>query len=193
MTNHQIEANIDTWLEHPNLHNTNGNSSDTTSTMLAELNSILKSFPHIQPDEVLQHLPALSPLSFLVLDNTNDTLTQSQMLKAEDKQEFLDAKEVELQGLLNMRVWKYWRISTLPQNACLKNSVWSYQHKWSADGTLVKYKAQLCADGCQQQQGVDFLHSYAPIITWTTVCLVPLLLVLLNLHCRQVDFTPAFP
>jgi len=126
MTNHQIKANINTWLKHPNLHKTNGNSSDTTSTMLAELDSILQSFPHIQPDEVLQHLPALSPLSFLVLDNTNDTLTQSQMLKAEDKQEFLDAKEAKLQGLLDTHVWKYCKIFTLSQNACLINSVWSY-------------------------------------------------------------------
>jgi len=39
---------------------------------------------------------------------------------------------------------------------------------------------------------MDFLESYAPVITWTTVRLVLLLSVLLNLHCRQVDFMQAF-
>jgi len=28
---------------------------------------------------------------------------------------------------------------------------------------------------------------------WPTVCLIPLLSVLLNLHCHQVEFTQAFP
>jgi len=50
-----------------------------------------------------------------------------------------------------------------------------------------------CADGQQQQHGVDFFESYTPVITWTMVHLVLLLSILLNLHCRQVDFTQAFP
>jgi len=75
--------------------------------MLAELDHILQSFPHLQPDNILQHLPALNPLSFLALDNANDTLTRSQMLRASDKQEFLTAEEPELNGLCKMNVWKY--------------------------------------------------------------------------------------
>jgi len=110
-----------------------------------------------------------------------------------DKADFLAAEEVELQGLIDMHIWKYRKISTLPPNAHLINSVWSYRCKWTADGKLVKYKARICTDGCQQQQGINFLDSYVPVITWTTVCLVLLLSVLLNLHCQQVNFTQAFP
>jgi len=91
-----------------------------------------------------------------------------------------------------MNIWRYHQIATLPENAHLINSVWSYRCKHTADGHLVKHKAHLCADGCQQQHGVDFFDSYAPVITWTTVRLVLLLSVLLNLHCHQVDFTQAF-
>jgi len=61
------------------------------------------------------------------------------------------------------------------------------------DGHLIKHKACLCADSHQQQYSVDFFHSYAPVIMWTTVCLVLLLSILLNLHCHQADFTQAFP
>jgi len=60
--------------------------------MLAKLDNILQSFPQLQQDDILQHLPgALNPLSFLALNNANNTLTQSQMLCASNKQEFLTA------------------------------------------------------------------------------------------------------
>jgi len=75
--------------------------------MLAELDNILWSFPQLQPNGILQDLPALNPLSFLALDNANDTLTHSQMLHAPNKQDFLTAEEQELNGLLEMNVWKY--------------------------------------------------------------------------------------
>jgi len=132
-------------------------------------------------------------MSFLALNNANDTLTHSQMLRAHDKNDFLQAEDNKLNGLLKMNAWWYWCISSLPPNAQIINSVWSYCHKQTVDGHLLKHKARLCADGCQQQYGVDFFDTYAPIITWTTVCLVLLLSVLLSLHCCQVDFTQAFP
>jgi len=92
-----------------------------------------------------------------------------------------------------MNVWKYRQISTLPKGTQLINSVWSYCHKCTVDGHLLKYKACLCADGQQQQYGIDFFESYTLVITWSTVQLVLLLSVLLNLHCCQVDFTQVFP
>jgi len=92
----QLDATVDTWIS-PNDSN-ESTSSDPTSTMIAELDAILQSFPQLQPDDILQHLPSLDPISFLALDNANDTLTCSQMLQAPDKQEFLQAKETELKG-----------------------------------------------------------------------------------------------
>jgi len=193
LADHEVDATVDTWLSHTSESSDEGNSSDPTASMLAELETILHSFPQISSDDILQQITSMNPLSFLALDNANDTLTRSQMLRAPDKQAFLDAEEVEIQGLFDMNVWKYRRISTLPSTAHLINSVWSYHQKRTADGHLLKYKACLCANGRQQQYGVNFFDSYAPVITWTTVRLVLLLSVLCNLHCRQVDFTQAFP
>jgi len=74
LTNHQVDTQIDTWLTHSDPQDVNGNSSDPASTMLAELDSILQSFPHIQPNDILQNLPALNPLSFLALNNALPSL-----------------------------------------------------------------------------------------------------------------------
>ncbi len=86
-------------------------------------------------------------MSFLALDNANDVLTQSQMLHASDKQEFLDAEDEEINGLLKMNAWTYWRISTLPEGAQIINSVWSYCRKQTVNSHLLRYKACLCTNG----------------------------------------------
>ncbi len=72
--------------------------------MLAKLESILQSFPQLQPN-ALQNLPTLNFLSFLALDNANNSLTHRQMLQAPDKQDFLNSEETELKGLLAMNIW----------------------------------------------------------------------------------------
>jgi len=144
-------------LGHP-LTTKDGNSTNTTSTLLAELESILQTFPEISQDEILQHLHSVDPVSYLALDNANDMLTCSQMLKAPDMQQFLDAESNKINGLLKMNAWKYRHISTLPPGAQLINSVWSYCQKRTVDGYLLKYKAHLCANGWQQQYGIDFLN-----------------------------------
>jgi len=146
------------------------------------LDDILQSFPQLQLDDILQNLLVLNPLTFLALDNASDMFTHSQMLCATEKQDFLNTEEQELQDLLEMNVWKYWQI------LCLVLSMQMHCH-----GHLIKHKECLCADGHQQQFSMDYFQSYAPVITWTTVCLVLLLSVLLNLHCWQVNFTRAFP
>jgi len=141
LSHHDLDVTIDTWLQHPEDDLQDGNSSEPTSAMLAKLTGLLQSFPQLQPNDVLQHLLALNPISFLALDNANDTLMCSQMLHAHDKQAFLDAEEQEINGLLDMHIWKYHKISTLPANTQLINSIWLYQQKCMVDGHLIKHKA----------------------------------------------------
>ena len=57
---------------------------------------------------------------------------------------------------------------------------------------MKKFKARFCARGDQQLEGVDFFETYAPVVQWTTVCLMLTLEVLLNLKSKQGDVTAAF-
>jgi len=41
------------------------------------------------------------------MNNTSDMLTQSKMMQAHNKQDFLNAREEELNGILQMNTWKY--------------------------------------------------------------------------------------
>jgi hypothetical protein len=88
--------------------------------------------------------------AYLTLNNKEDTLTQSQMLKTTDANLFIKAQTPEIRGLEKMGVFKYSPIHTLPPRARLLSSIWSYRRKRRPNGALLKHKARLCVDGSQQ-------------------------------------------
>jgi hypothetical protein len=127
------------------------------------------------------------------VDNKADTLTQSQMLKDSDCALFIASQEPEIRGLQKMDVFEVQPISTKPITAKLLSAIWSYRRKRSPVGTILKHKSRLCVDGSQQLHGRDFWETYAPVVSWSTICLLLLLSTILNLKTRQVDYTQAFP
>jgi hypothetical protein len=142
----------------------------------------------------LPFIPTESTIqAYMAMDNKEDTLTQSQMLKTPDKTQFLEAQLPEIRGLEKMGVFQYQHISDLPPTAKWLSSIWSYRWKRRPNGELLKHKARICVDGSQQLHGRDYWETYAPVITWSTVRLVLLLSTILNLKSRQVDYTQAFP
>jgi hypothetical protein len=58
---------------------------------------------------------------------------------------------------------------------------------------LIKgFKGQICARGDQQEKAVDFFEKSAPVVQWTTICLMLILEVLLGLKSKLGDVTAAF-
>ena len=53
-------------------------------------------------------------------------------------------------------------------------------------------KAQLCVCGDQQQHGVDYFETYAPVVQWTTIWLIPIVVNVLNCVTVHPDYTNAF-
>ena len=72
------------------------------------------------------------------------------------------------------------------------DSVWAFKIKRFPDGLVKKFKARFCVRGDQQLEGVDFFETYAPVVQWTTICLMLTLEVLLNLKSKQGNVTAAF-
>jgi Reverse transcriptase (RNA-dependent DNA polymerase) len=158
---------------------------------------------HAAIDEIMEansaFLPDLSifePVGFAASTN-EDVLTQAEMLRAHDKDEFLKAQVKEIEGLIELNVWKYVQLKDLPTNAQLINGIWSYRCKRAADNTLLKHKARFCADGSKMKAGIHYSNdidaTYTPVVQWATVRISLILSVLCQLHCRQVDFVQAFP
>ena len=59
-------------------------------------------------------------------------------------------------------------------------STWVFQHKHFLDGSICKLKARLCIHGDKQVHGVNYFESFAPVVHWTTICLVLIMAVVLN-------------
>ena len=58
---------------------------------------------------------------------------------------------------------------------------------------VYKWKARLNVHGGQQEHGVHYWDTYAPVVTWQTVRLFLILSLLLGWQSRQLDFVMAYP
>jgi len=134
-----------------------------------------------------------TPASTSVATNKEDILTQSQMLKTSDREEFIASQTTEISGLHKFDVMDIHHISKLPPRARLLSSIWSYRRKRLPNGVLLKYKSRLCVNGKEQSFGRDYWETYAPVASWATIRLMLVMATLLNLKTRQVDYTQAFP
>jgi hypothetical protein len=64
--------------------------------------------------------------------------------------------------------------------------------KRTPSGAFPNYKARICTDGSQQQYGVDYWNTYAPVVSWSSVRLFLTLSHIHRWHSTQIDFTKAF-
>ena len=114
------------------------------------------------------------------------------MLRAKDKEKFLSAEVKEIDGLSRQQVFELVRRDSLRPDTQYMRAVWTYRRKRAVDGTLLKHKARLCADGRRQVKGIHFDEVFAPVVSWSTVRLILFLSNLLGLATRQIDFVQAF-
>jgi hypothetical protein len=83
---------------------------------------------------------------------------------------------------------------TLPKGTKVLTSVWLMKKKRRIlSREVYKWKAQLNAHGGQQEHGVNFWETYAPIVNWFSICLYLVILILKGWETRQIDFVLAFP
>jgi hypothetical protein len=55
-----------------------------------------------------------------------------------------------------------------------------------------KFKAQFCACGNQQKEGIDFFETWSPVVQWSTIWVVMILSALKGWKSVQCDITAAF-
>jgi Reverse transcriptase (RNA-dependent DNA polymerase) len=58
---------------------------------------------------------------------------------------------------------------------------------------IYKHKARLDIHGGQQQFGINFWDTYAPVVWWATVRLVIVLIIIYRWYTRQIDFILPYP
>ena len=134
-----------------------------------------------------------NPMAFTATDNP-DILYWDQAMKAHDRDKFIEAVCIELDGHEKMGNYEPIPLNKVPKGTKLLDMVWSMQQKRKIKTQEVyKWKTLLNVHGGQQVHGVHYWDTYAPVVTWQTVRLFLILSLILGWKSRQLDFVMAYP
>ena len=115
-------------------------------------------------------------------------------MKAHDRDKFIEAVGIELDGHEKMGNYEPIPIRDVPKGTKLIDMVWSMRRKRCIKTQEVyKWKVRLNVHGGQQEHGVHYWDTYAPVVTWQMVRLFLILSILLGWQSRQLDFVMAYP
>ena len=56
-----------------------------------------------------------------------------------------------------------WTLIERPNNHPIIRTKWMYRNKLDENGTVIQNKARLVAKGCNQEEGIDYDETFAPV------------------------------
>ena len=91
-----------------------------------------------------------------------------------------------------MKTWVEVARKSVQPNINILDGTWVFARKRNPKGKITKYKGRFCVRGDQQEYGVDYFESYAPVASWGTIRIMLIISIIANLATVQVDYTNAF-
>lgn len=95
----------------------------------------------------------------------------------------------ELQELIKRETWE---IVARPENVNTVDSRWVYKIKWSPDRSVIKLKSRLVARGFNQEYGVNYFDTYAPVVKNSSVRLLMSISAEIGMCVEQIDIRNAY-
>ncbi|KAJ0536907.1 putative RNA-directed DNA polymerase [Helianthus annuus] len=85
-----------------------------------------------------------------------------------------------------------WTLVPRPSSTNIVGSKWVFRTKYHSDGSLNRHKARLVAQGFTQIPGLDFNHTFSPMVKASTIRIVLSLAVIHDWSLHQLDVNNAF-
>ena len=122
-----------------------------------------------------------------------DIMYLHEAMKAPDHNQFKKAMDKELKDNIAHKHWKVVPRSKVPKGTRVLDMVWAMWYKRHIDTREVyKWKAWLNVHGGQQQCGINYWETYAPVITRQTIRFFFVLAIIRDWRIRQIDFVLAY-
>ena len=151
----------------------------------------------VHATRALNNHPINSTIFFtcnLRFSNTDpDTMTLDKAMKQPDGEEFVKAMEKELMDHIERKHWKVVPMRSIPKQKKAIPMVWSMKRKRDPLGSILKWKARLCAGGHKSVEYVDYWSTYSPVVTWSSVRLMITMALINGWHVQLIDFVLPFP
>jgi hypothetical protein len=152
----------------------------------------------LHQDDYKAHDDMTDPVAFLASSQKKDgnpyTLYYHQAMAAPDKKQFQTAMLKEYKDHGKHGHWAIVALEKVPLGAKILDAIWSMKRKRNIHTReILKHKARLTVHGGQQEHGVHYWETYAPVVNWFSVCLLLAQAIVHKWHTRQVDFVLAFP
>ena len=123
-----------------------------------------------------------------------DTMYWDQAIKAKDSNQFVKAAIDEIQSHVDNKHWVTVLLEDIPKGIKILDCVWSMKRKRRLlTNEIYKHKARLNIHGGQQELGVNYWETYAPVVTWAAIRLLLVLLIICGWYSVQIDFVLAYP
>ena len=123
-----------------------------------------------------------------------DTMYWDQAIRAPDSEHFIKAALDEVQTHEDNKHWITVPLDQVPEGVKILDCVWSMKRKRRLKTNLVyKHKARLNIHGGQQEHGVNYWETYAPVVTWAAIRLLLVLSIICGWESVQIDFVLAYP
>lgn len=136
---------------------------------------------------------AADPLCFAATADP-DTMYLHQAMKEPDKAQFLQAMKDEVESHLKNKHFVIIKREAVPKGVRVLGSVWAMKRKRRIlTREVYKWKARLNVHGGQQELGVNYWETYAPVVNWSSLRMFLVISILQGWHTRQIDFVLAYP
>ena len=119
-----------------------------------------------------------------------DSPTFHQAMSGDEADKYIEAMKEEVTNLKRMNTWVL--VDRQAHMKVLKGT-WAFKLKRTPDGVAYRYRSRFCVRGDQQEYGVNYFETFAPVIQWSTIRLVLIFILTQGWTTRVIDYTNAFP
>ncbi|KAE8722590.1 hypothetical protein F3Y22_tig00013960pilonHSYRG00315 [Hibiscus syriacus] len=149
----------------------------------------------VQPSaSISAHVPSRKssrvskPLSYFFVFYSQISKPQSYSEVVQDPL-WVQAMKEEIHALESNKTWS---LIPLPPGKFPIGCKWVYRVKYKASGEVERYKARLVAKGYNQQEGIDFVNTFSPVVKMVTIRTILALVSTFNWTLLQMDVFNAF-